>query len=421
MGVCDLCHTELRAGEGTIIPLREMKRIAQSGFGPAKAGISLGGGILTVAHFGYAFGLTKRETDQAWRKGVLADKTPWVLCPNCCGKIRSFMKGGMRQVIEVKGATIEEARQKIRDSIPPDSKVISLRTIDIGSKKSIKETAPSVEAAIEKAKKKIPSGAQVISEKIHKEATMASMTVEAFQKAEARKAAKRQIPSKSSITRVVVIEKGRKGFLGIARTRDTFQIHYKIFAQVELTFRSPALIRVSFEPRKMHGARAGQTVRKISKANALRTPDGNKIVLVDAPVRECYEVAMAFFGKAKWGECVSELTKAIKIDPNFSEGYFWRAAAYFMIAVGQEIDGAPLDEIVPNCERSIADYSRAIELDPSNAKAYINRSGVFWSLGREDEAEKDLIKARQIDPDGMRGQKVVISEDIRKRIDQLEK
>jgi rhomboid protease GluP len=43
-------------------------------------------------------------------------------------------------------------------------------------------------------------------------------------------------------------------------------------------------------------------------------------------------------------------------------------------------------------------YSRIIQIDPKNAWAYQNRSAVFDSLGKDEEARHDLEAARKIDP-----------------------
>ena len=43
-------------------------------------------------------------------------------------------------------------------------------------------------------------------------------------------------------------------------------------------------------------------------------------------------------------------------------------------------------------------FSRSIEIDPSNAVAYINRGSNLAQMGEFEKALKDLLQARQIDP-----------------------
>ncbi len=52
-------------------------------------------------------------------------------------------------------------------------------------------------------------------------------------------------------------------------------------------------------------------------------------------------------------------------------------------------------------EQAIAEYTRAIELDPKLAVAYNNRAYAYWSLGRRTQAIADLEMVMKIsaDPD----------------------
>ena len=47
---------------------------------------------------------------------------------------------------------------------------------------------------------------------------------------------------------------------------------------------------------------------------------------------------------------------------------------------------------------AIADYDKAIELDPKLAPAYYNRGITYRELGKEEEAKKDFKKAQELDP-----------------------
>ena len=48
-------------------------------------------------------------------------------------------------------------------------------------------------------------------------------------------------------------------------------------------------------------------------------------------------------------------------------------------------------------EEAIADYNRAIELQPDYAKAYRNRAEVYRVIGELDKAEADEARADEID------------------------
>ena len=47
-------------------------------------------------------------------------------------------------------------------------------------------------------------------------------------------------------------------------------------------------------------------------------------------------------------------------------------------------------ERINNMQQAIADYSKAIELVPKDAKAYYIRGVLFWRLGKDMEALSDI-------------------------------
>ena len=48
--------------------------------------------------------------------------------------------------------------------------------------------------------------------------------------------------------------------------------------------------------------------------------------------------------------------------------------------------------------REIEDYTKAIQINPKNAKAYNSRGTVYYSKGLYDKAIEDYTKAIQINP-----------------------
>jgi tetratricopeptide (TPR) repeat protein len=88
--------------------------------------------------------------------------------------------------------------------------------------------------------------------------------------------------------------------------------------------------------------------------------------------REGLELAIADYGRA------------IEVDPNDTEAYFNRAIAYYL---KQDFD------------RAVADFSRVIEVDSNNAEAYHNRGAAYFSKNDFDRAIADLSRAIEIEPD----------------------
>ncbi|MCY2972389.1 MAG: tetratricopeptide repeat protein [Planctomycetota bacterium] len=68
--------------------------------------------------------------------------------------------------------------------------------------------------------------------------------------------------------------------------------------------------------------------------------------------------------------------------PKYAGAYNNRAATYL------EIKKYP---------DAIADYTKAIELNPMYAKAYDNRGNAYKALGKTKEAEEDFAKAKALE------------------------
>ena len=87
--------------------------------------------------------------------------------------------------------------------------------------------------------------------------------------------------------------------------------------------------------------------------------------------------------QAIWTKAIAEFSKAIHIDPEFAVAYDNRGLAY--ANSGQQ-------------DRAIADFSRAIEIAPNYSEAYVRR-GFIWEIkGNLDRAVADYNKAIRINP-----------------------
>jgi hypothetical protein len=128
--------------------------------------------------------------------------------------------------------------------------------------------------------------------------------------------------------------------------------------------------------------RSAPQVLKSAEAVALSTPE------------EDFERALRSSGG--WEDSIRILTMHIERDANAADAYFWRAAAHFARAIQYVNERRPLSEIVPHCERAIADYTHVTVLEPMNVKAYANRYGVHQSLARDVEAGRDLKAIEQL-------------------------
>jgi tetratricopeptide (TPR) repeat protein len=78
---------------------------------------------------------------------------------------------------------------------------------------------------------------------------------------------------------------------------------------------------------------------------------------------------------------IANYTKAIKVNPKFSKAYNNRGIAYLW---------------KKHFYLALQDFSKAIELDPKNGKAYNNRAIVYSYLGENDKARQDIHKAKSL-------------------------
>lgn len=91
----------------------------------------------------------------------------------------------------------------------------------------------------------------------------------------------------------------------------------------------------------------------------------------------------AHYDKGEPDLAIADYTKAIELDPKDAQPYFNRGLAYVK---KREPDPA------------IADFTNAIELDPNYADAYIARGNVYDDTGEHDQAIASYTKAIQLKP-----------------------
>ena len=96
------------------------------------------------------------------------------------------------------------------------------------------------------------------------------------------------------------------------------------------------------------------------------------------------------------------MTQAIKRNPNDADAYYNRGEAYYekgnhgRSIFYEEIELDP-DPIYRNdYNRAIADYTKAIELNPNNADAYHIRGQAYSAKGGHARASVDFTKAKHL-------------------------
>jgi tetratricopeptide (TPR) repeat protein len=102
---------------------------------------------------------------------------------------------------------------------------------------------------------------------------------------------------------------------------------------------------------------------------------------------------IAAFDRAKYGEAILYLERAVTLDPVSVTGHFYLAEAY---------DKAYSEACVWNCvanerrhERAIEEFKRALELEPSLIEAI---KAIAWRSERPEDADRYYRKVLEIDP-----------------------
>jgi len=96
------------------------------------------------------------------------------------------------------------------------------------------------------------------------------------------------------------------------------------------------------------------------------------------------------FNKNNFDQAIADFTKAISLNPNDAEVYYSRGAAYYGIAITRD-DASSV-------ERAIGDYDQALKLNPDYAAVYTARGSAYSGKGEFDKALEDLNHAIQLDP-----------------------
>ena len=87
--------------------------------------------------------------------------------------------------------------------------------------------------------------------------------------------------------------------------------------------------------------------------------------------------------KGDYDEAIADYTKAIDLDPTRSDAYDGRAAAF---------------ERKNDLSAALVDSNQSIRLSPNYAQAWFNRAIVFGKLRKDRERLADLLKAKELAP-----------------------
>src|SRR5215467_5521457 len=97
---------------------------------------------------------------------------------------------------------------------------------------------------------------------------------------------------------------------------------------------------------------------------------------------------MAYASARKFDQAIAVYTSAIEINPGNAFAYLNRGIAYSITGFG----------LPGTADRALPDYNKAIEIDPMLAEAHLRRALQHIGDGNDDLARRDIAKAVAIDP-----------------------
>jgi tetratricopeptide (TPR) repeat protein len=83
---------------------------------------------------------------------------------------------------------------------------------------------------------------------------------------------------------------------------------------------------------------------------------------------------------------VADFNKALELDPDMEEIYWYRADAY---------------RALNNLEQALKDYRRAAATDPEDSILFLNQGTILMMMGRYEEALEMLRRSIVLDPDNL--------------------
>ena len=121
-----------------------------------------------------------------------------------------------------------------------------------------------------------------------------------------------------------------------------------------------------------------KTVRfLVTTAIALLLATSAAMAQASEEAKAIFAGAESKFAKGDYPAAIAEYTRALELDPKFAEAYVSRGEA---------------KSVTGDREGAIADYTKVIELDPKSADAYNNRASCYLIQGNREPGCRDAQK-----------------------------
>ena len=159
------------------------------------------------------------------------------------------------QTITIEANSIEEAKELLKTKLPEGFQIVSEEIVSDGNLKVIQVTGDSTESALQKAKLEIPTNAELLEWKEISPSEHKFISVDAEDDLSAQTQTLSKITGRRpAIKRVSLLSQGSKGFLGIGKKLNQYQVEVVYEAIIEVTYQPKAKISttiVKLEPQEI--------------------------------------------------------------------------------------------------------------------------------------------------------------------------
>jgi hypothetical protein len=148
------------------------------------------------------------------------------------------------KIITVEASTVKEAKRVLLKQKPEGAYLYAVKVLDHGGPYNVRDFGETVDSAFSAVLKRLKNNSEILEKKIISHPENILTTVKANNDSEAQALALRGLPiKKANIISVFKREDGRRGFLKIGKTLNTYEVNYFLNAEVEICAQAKALIQ----------------------------------------------------------------------------------------------------------------------------------------------------------------------------------
>jgi DNA-binding beta-propeller fold protein YncE len=156
----------------------------------------------------------------------------------------------MEQTIAIQAHTLKEARELVKDRVPPGLTVLAERKAAAGKVTAVRAAAETAEAAFALALQNVPAGTRVIAQEELTPVERTRLPVQAFSEEQARAKVQEQLQKTQVLEAVELKQAGKKGTLGIGRQASKYEALILQQAVVEVRCQSKAPFDFTVGPQR---------------------------------------------------------------------------------------------------------------------------------------------------------------------------